>query len=66
MTGKKNPAASEPSLLVEELDPCHLSPVMRSTGCRLRHHRLTLPDGLIEHVGLEQGRKGFALLGLAA
>ncbi|MGW2188590.1 hypothetical protein [Streptomyces sp. NPDC001667] len=65
VTGKKNPAVAEPSLLVEELDPCHLSPVMRATGCRLRRHVLTLPDGIVEHVGLEQGWKDFALPGLA-
>ncbi|MFC5724985.1 hypothetical protein ACFP1Z_33070 [Streptomyces gamaensis] len=66
VTGKKNPAVAEPSLLVEELDPCHLSPVMRATGCRLRSHRITLPDGIVEHVGLKQGREDFALPGLAA
>ncbi|WP_263868320.1 hypothetical protein [Streptomyces sichuanensis] len=39
--------------------------MMRATGCRLRRHTLMLPDGIIEHIGLAQGRKDFALPGLA-
>ncbi|MFJ6492023.1 hypothetical protein [Streptomyces californicus] len=66
VAGKKNQATSAPSLLVEELDPCHLSPVMRTTGCRLRRHVLTLPDGFIEHTSMAQGRAVFALPGLPA
>lgn len=66
VTGKKNPATTTPSLLVQELDPCHLSPTMRATGCRLRSHTLTLPDGALEHLTLQQGRAGYALPGLAA
>lgn len=66
VAGKKNPPASTPSLLVEELDPCHLSPVMRATGCRLRRHVLTLQDGWIEHTSMKEGRKAFALPGLPA
>lgn len=54
------------SLLVEELDPRHLSPVMRSAGRRPRCHVLTLPDGRIEHTSMEEGRKVFALPGLPA
>lgn len=58
-------ATKAPSLLVEELDPCHLSPVMRATGCRLRRHVLTLPENMVEHVDMAQGRQVFALPGLA-
>ena len=54
------------NLLVEELDPCHLSPVMRTTGCRLRRHVRTLPDGFIEHTSMAEGRAVFALPGLPA
>ncbi|MGW8700681.1 hypothetical protein ACWGOK_27790 [Streptomyces eurythermus] len=66
VAGKKNRTTHAPSLLVEELDPCHLSPVMRATGCRLRRHVLTLPDGWIEHTTMTQGRATFALPGLPA
>ncbi|GHE14811.1 hypothetical protein [Streptomyces alanosinicus] len=65
VAGLKNPATTSPSLLVEELDPCHLSPVMRTTGCRLRRHVLTLPSGWIEHVDLTTGRAAHLLPGLA-
>ncbi|MEU9457107.1 hypothetical protein [Streptomyces sp. NPDC048277] len=64
VTGKKNPTTAAPSLLVEEMDPCHLSPVMRATGCRLRRHTLTLPDGWIEHTTMTDGRASCALPGL--
>ncbi|MFE7586356.1 hypothetical protein ACFU5Y_32845 [Streptomyces gardneri] len=64
VVGKKNPATTAPSLLVEELDPCHLSPVMRATGCNLRRHVLRLPDGWIEHTTMTEGRRAFALPGL--
>ncbi|WP_405686074.1 hypothetical protein OG204_18685 [Streptomyces sp. NBC_01387] len=66
VSGKKNQATNTPTLLVEELDPCHLSPVMRTTGCRLRRHVLTLPDGWIEHTTMAAGRAAFALPGLPA
>ncbi|MDQ0700902.1 hypothetical protein [Streptomyces sp. W4I9-2] len=66
LAGKKNQATSTPSLLVEELDPCHLSPVMRATGCNLRRHVLTLPNGFIEHTSMAEGRAAFALPGLPA
>jgi hypothetical protein len=66
VAGKKNQATTAPSLLVEELDPCHLSPVMRTTGCRLRRHVLRLPDGWIEHTSMKEGRAAFALPGLPA
>ncbi|MEU3407675.1 hypothetical protein ABZ766_27530 [Streptomyces sp. NPDC006670] len=39
---------------------------MRSTGCRLRRHVLTLPDGFIEHISMAAGRAAFALSGLLA
>ncbi|MGW1520467.1 hypothetical protein [Streptomyces sp. NPDC002287] len=56
----------EASLLVEELDPCHHPPVIRSTGRRLRRHVLPLPDGLIENTSVAEGRAAFALPGLPA
>ncbi|MFJ8331356.1 hypothetical protein [Streptomyces sp. NPDC094437] len=59
-------ATSAPSLLVEELGPCHLSPVMRATGCQLRRQVLTLPDGWIEHTDMTAGRTMFALPGLTS
>ncbi|MFD1935106.1 hypothetical protein ACFSKW_26890 [Nonomuraea mangrovi] len=65
LAGGKNPATATPSLLVEEMDPCHLAPVERSTGCWLRRHQLVLPDGFIEHVDLAAGSQTFALPGLA-
>lgn len=64
VAGGKNPTTAAPSLLVEELDPCHLSPVMRATGCRLRRHVLTLPENMVEHVNLAEGRQTFGLPGL--
>ncbi|MGV9311942.1 hypothetical protein ACWDR0_07070 [Streptomyces sp. NPDC003691] len=51
---------------MQELDPCQISPVMRATGCRLRRHVLNLPDGWIQHTGMKEGRKVFALPGLPA
>ncbi|MFJ1732982.1 hypothetical protein [Streptomyces sp. NPDC088254] len=66
VAGKKNPTTNAPSLRVEEVDPCHLSPVMRATGCRLRHHTLSLPDGWIEHTTMTDGRTTYALPGLPA
>ncbi|MEV7284914.1 hypothetical protein AB0O01_10195 [Streptomyces sp. NPDC093252] len=66
VTGKRNQPTSTPSLLVEELDPRHLSPVVRATGRRLRRHVLALPEHWIEHTGMAQGRAGFALPGLPA
>ncbi|MBO1414421.1 hypothetical protein [Streptomyces sp. FH025] len=46
--GRKNPPTDRPTVLIEEMDPCHLSPVMRATGCKLRRFRLTGVE--IEHV----------------
>ncbi|AXE27984.1 hypothetical protein C0216_31215 (plasmid) [Streptomyces globosus] len=66
VAGKKNPTTTALSLLVEELDPCPLSPVMRATGCQLRRHVLRLPVGWIEHTSMSQGREAFALPGLPA
>ncbi|MEU8717916.1 hypothetical protein [Streptomyces sp. NPDC048663] len=66
VAGKKNPTTTGPTLLVEEMDPCHLSPVMRDTGCRLRRHTLTLPDGWIEHTAMADGQASHALPGLPA
>ncbi|MER7770954.1 hypothetical protein [Kitasatospora sp. NPDC096140] len=40
--------------MVEEMDPCHLSPVMRATGCRLR--RIPLTGVGIEHVPQSEAR----------
>ncbi|WP_284581813.1 hypothetical protein [Streptomyces sp. 2P-4] len=66
VAGKKNPTTTALSLLVEELDPCPLSPVMRATGCQPRLHVLRLPVGWIEHTSMSQGREAFALPGLPA
>ncbi|MGA5701723.1 hypothetical protein [Peterkaempfera bronchialis] len=63
LAGGKNPSTTVPTVLVEEMDPCHLAPVMRSTGCRLRRHTLTGVE--IEHIDHEQGHSAFALPGLA-
>lgn len=64
--GKKTPSATVASVLVDELDPCHLSPIMRTTGCRPRRHPRTLPDGWIGHTGAAMGRTLHALPGLSA
>ncbi|WP_031072064.1 hypothetical protein [Streptomyces sp. NRRL WC-3742] len=61
-SGRKNPTTGQPALLVEEMDPCHLSPVMRATGCRLRRFTLTGID--IEHTGRTQGTAAFGMPGL--
>ncbi|MFD0279751.1 hypothetical protein ACFVHB_38480 [Kitasatospora sp. NPDC127111] len=52
--GRKNPATGRPTVLIEEMDPCHLAPVMRATGCRLR--RFTLTGVEIEHVPQAEAR----------
>lgn len=54
VTGRKNPPTEQPTVLVEEMDPCHLAPVMRSTGCRLR--RVTLTGVEIEHIAQSDAR----------
>ncbi|MGW4695412.1 hypothetical protein ACWEO1_23890 [Kitasatospora cineracea] len=54
VTGRKNPATEQPTVLIEEMDPCHLAPVMRSTGCRLR--RFTLTGVEIEHIAQADAR----------
>ncbi|MEV6972618.1 hypothetical protein [Kitasatospora sp. NPDC093806] len=53
-TGRKNPTTGRPTVLIEEMDPCHLAPVMRATGCRLR--RFTLTGVEIEHVPQAEAR----------
>ena len=52
--GGKNPPTQRPTVLVEEMDPCHLSPTVRATGRKLR--RFTLTGVEIEHVPLAQAR----------
>ncbi|MFD7642139.1 hypothetical protein ACFV4P_15925, partial [Kitasatospora sp. NPDC059795] len=46
VTGRKDSPTVQPTVLIEEIDPCHLAAVMR-TGCRLR--RFTLTGVEIEH-----------------
>jgi hypothetical protein len=64
VTGGKNTATAEPSLVVEELDPCHLRPVMRGTCTRLRRYTITGID--LERRTLDQGRREHAFPGLTA
>ncbi len=54
ITGGKNTRTEHPTLMVEEMDPCHLSPVMRATGCRLR--RIPLTGVEMEHVPQSEAR----------
>jgi hypothetical protein len=64
VAGGKNTATSTPSLVVEELDPCHLRPVMRGTCTRLRRYTITGID--LEHIDLAQGRAEHGYPGLTA
>ncbi|MBG0819048.1 hypothetical protein HS045_33470 [Planomonospora sp. ID82291] len=64
VAGGKNAPAMAPSLVVEELDPCHLRPVMRGTCTRLRRYTLTGVE--LEHLTLEQGQSTLAMPGMAA
>jgi hypothetical protein len=64
VAGRKNPPATGPTLLAEELDPHHLAPVDRATGRALRRHTLTLDPGDVEHIGPDAGRAAYALPGL--
>ncbi|MFD5081699.1 hypothetical protein ACFWOG_03545 [Kitasatospora sp. NPDC058406] len=54
VTGRKNPPTEQPTVLIEELDPCHLAPRMRTTGRRLR--RFTLTGVEIEHIAQSAAR----------
>ncbi|MGW6499301.1 hypothetical protein [Nonomuraea angiospora] len=64
VAGGKNDTTSEPSMVIEELDPCHLRPVMRGTCTRLRRYTVTGVD--LEHLALDQGRSDLAMPGLLA
>lgn len=64
VTGVKNTATPAPALVVEELDPRHLRPVMRSTGKPLR--RYTITGVGIEHRTLDQARAEHGYPGLVA
>jgi hypothetical protein len=63
LAGGKNHTTAEPSLVVEELDPCHLRPVMRDTCTRLR--RYTITSAGLEHLTLDHGVGQYAFPGLA-
>lgn len=64
VAGGKNATAVRPTLVVEELDPCHLRPIMRGTCTRLR--RYTVTGVALEHLTLDRGRTGMAMPGLLA
>ncbi|MEV4806728.1 hypothetical protein AB0K18_42600 [Nonomuraea sp. NPDC049421] len=64
VAGGKNITADRPTLVVEELDPCHLRPVMRGTCTRLRRYTVTGVE--IEHLSLDEGRAELAIPGLLA
>jgi hypothetical protein len=64
VTDGKNTATTEPSLVVEELDPCHLRPIMRGTCTRLRRYTIIGVD--LEHRTLDQGRRDHAFPGLTS
>jgi len=60
--GGKNTPTAVPSLVVEELDPCHLRPVLRGSCTRLRRYTITGAD--LEHLTLEHGRANYGYPGL--
>ncbi|MEO3868279.1 hypothetical protein ABGB18_05550 [Nonomuraea sp. B12E4] len=64
VAGGKNGTADRPTLVVEELDPCHLRPIVRGTRTRLRRYTVTGVD--LEHLTLDEGRSGLAMPGLLA
>ncbi|PZG04931.1 hypothetical protein [Nonomuraea aridisoli] len=64
VAGGKNDTTTTPTLVIEELDPCDLRPVMRGTCTRLRRYTVTGVD--LEHLTLDQGRAGLAMPGLLA
>lgn len=64
VAGGKNTPTTEPALVVEELDPCHLRPVLRGARTRLRRYTITGVD--VEHLTLDQGRQRHAFPGLHA
>jgi hypothetical protein len=64
LTGGKNTTTTPPSLIVEELDPRHLRPVLRGTGTRLRRYTITGVD--LEHVDLATGVLRHAYPGLTS
>jgi hypothetical protein len=59
--GGKNTPASVPSLVVEELDPCHLRPVLRGSCTRLRRYTIVGAD--LEHLALGDGRTNYGYPG---
>ncbi|MEV0620278.1 hypothetical protein AB0I81_43640 [Nonomuraea sp. NPDC050404] len=64
VTGGKNSTTDRPTLVIEELDPCHLRPVMRGTCTRLRRYTVTGVE--LEHLTLDQGHANLAMPGLLA
>jgi hypothetical protein len=61
-TGGKNTPTRVPSLIVEELDPRHLRPVMRASGTRLRRYAITGID--LERHTLDDARRLHSYPGL--
>ncbi|MGW4792204.1 hypothetical protein ACWEPC_07290 [Nonomuraea sp. NPDC004297] len=64
VAGGKNTPADRPTLVVGELDPCHLRPIMRGTCTRLRRYTVTGVE--LEHLTLDDGRAELAMPGLLA
>ncbi|MEU6718257.1 hypothetical protein ABZ897_42895 [Nonomuraea sp. NPDC046802] len=64
IAGGKNTTADRPTLVIEELDPCHLRPVMRGTCTSLRRYTVTGVE--LEHLSLDEGRAELAMPGLLA
>jgi hypothetical protein len=62
VAGGKNTTTNVPSLVVEELDPCHLRPVTRGTCTRLR--RFTITGVGLEQLDLAHGRARYGYPGL--
>jgi hypothetical protein len=60
--GGKNTPTTVPSLIVEELDPCHLRPVLRGSCTMLRRYIITGAD--LEHLALGDGRANYGYPGL--
>jgi hypothetical protein len=63
-TGGKNTPTARPCLVVEELDPRHLRPVIRATGQPLRRYMISGAD--LEHLTLNEARNLHAYPGLSS
>ena len=60
--GRKNTLASQPSLVVEEIDPRHVQPRDFDTGKRLRRYQITGVS--MEHLTVGDGRRELLFPGL--